>query len=260
MTRYVLTAAAVAAVAVLVTIALVLGLSLATFQPPRRLVIFITMALVAALVYIALFEPQEVGGAAPNIMAGAAFGLLLWILAEILILPWLVGEPPAWRSADASSVYPLLFAYLLLGVFVSLGSKYAVAIVERRYGPLFAPVEEEVKTPIRSRIVILGGGFAGVEAARALEVEVENGIDITLLSDTNHLLFTPMLTEIVAGEVAGHHIGPALRTFFEDVRIVLGEPQSIDFQKQHIAIKVGGEIEQILNYAHLVVTVGAVPR
>src|SRR5215510_8362515 len=54
------------------------------------------------------------------------------------------------------------------------------------------------------RIVILGGGFAGVHAALRLEKTLarDPDIEIVLVSRENFLLFTPMLHEVVTGELA----------------------------------------------------------
>lgn len=52
------------------------------------------------------------------------------------------------------------------------------------------------------RIVILGGGFAGVYAVLHLEriFAREGGIEITLISDENFLLFTPLLSEVPSSQ------------------------------------------------------------
>jgi NADPH-dependent 2,4-dienoyl-CoA reductase/sulfur reductase-like enzyme len=53
------------------------------------------------------------------------------------------------------------------------------------------------------RIVILGGGFGGVEAARHLDRNVakRSDIEVTLVSRDNFSLFTPMLHEVAAGDL-----------------------------------------------------------
>jgi len=51
---------------------------------------------------------------------------------------------------------------------------------------------------VTQRIVILGGGFAGMRTAERLEEQLRANpsVSITLVSDTNALLFTPMLAEV----------------------------------------------------------------
>jgi NADH:quinone reductase (non-electrogenic) len=65
------------------------------------------------------------------------------------------------------------------------------------------PIEyERVAQPAadKTRILILGGGFAGVEAARYLDRTAAKraNVEVTLVSRDNFTLFTPMLHEVVA--------------------------------------------------------------
>ena len=54
------------------------------------------------------------------------------------------------------------------------------------------------------RILILGGGFGGVFTA----LNLTGAGDVTLVSDEDHFLFTPMLYEYLSGEVEEWHIAP----------------------------------------------------
>ena len=60
----------------------------------------------------------------------------------------------------------------------------------------------------KKRILILGGGFAGIECARILESRFMRNfdIDITLVSEDNFFLFTPMLPQIASGTLETRHI------------------------------------------------------
>jgi hypothetical protein len=59
-----------------------------------------------------------------------------------------------------------------------------------------------------TRIVILGGGFAGVATAEHLERKfgAASSVDLTLVSDSNTLLYTPMLAQVAASSVEPTHI------------------------------------------------------
>jgi NADH dehydrogenase len=61
------------------------------------------------------------------------------------------------------------------------------------------------------RVVILGGGFAGVATARALERVGKKRVDITVVSRENFMLFTPMLPEVAAGSIDARDIMQPLR-------------------------------------------------
>lgn len=64
-----------------------------------------------------------------------------------------------------------------------------------------------------TRILILGGGFAGIEVLRELQKAFQNdiAIDLTLVSRDNFFLFTPMLPEISSGMIETRHIVTPLR-------------------------------------------------
>ena len=65
----------------------------------------------------------------------------------------------------------------------------------------------------QGRVVIIGGGFGGVNTALELEklLKPEDGISVTLLSSENFFLFTPMLPEAAAGSIGTRHIVSPLR-------------------------------------------------
>ena len=56
----------------------------------------------------------------------------------------------------------------------------------------------------RARIVIVGGGFGGLFTA----LDLGSHCNVTLISDADHFLFTPMLYEYLSGEVEQWHIAP----------------------------------------------------
>src|SRR5437762_8898749 len=63
------------------------------------------------------------------------------------------------------------------------------------------------------RIVVLGGGFAGMEAVRVLERRLHDrsDVEILLISDRNYLLFTPLLPHVASSMVEPRHIVQPLR-------------------------------------------------
>ena len=67
------------------------------------------------------------------------------------------------------------------------------------------------------KIVILGGGFGGLFTA----LDVAGSADVTLVSDEDHFLFTPMLYEYLSGEVEAWHIAPKYNELLdENVRCI----------------------------------------
>lgn len=75
----------------------------------------------------------------------------------------------------------------------------------------------EVREPSAPRrIVILGGGFGGVGAAQRLERVFARSadIEITIVSSSNYLLFTPMLAEVASSALRAEHISAPIRAAF----------------------------------------------
>lgn len=103
----------------------------------------------------------------------------------------------------------------------------------------------------KSRIVIIGGGFGGLFTA----LELAGSADVTLVVDSDHFVFTPMLYEYFSGEVEAWHIGPRYDELLDDnVRIVKARATNVDFDAQTVAV----ENQQSLPYDALVLAVGGV--
>lgn len=112
----------------------------------------------------------------------------------------------------------------------------------------------------KTRIVILGGGFAGVYTALRLEKTFarEEYVEITLISDENFMLFTPMLPEVTSSSIEAKHIISPLRAFFRKVKFQNKEVHSIDFARRVVAAShcPACEINQ-LRFDHLVLALGS---
>ena len=75
----------------------------------------------------------------------------------------------------------------------------------------------ELETPVadRPRVVVVGGGFGGLNAVRALE---HADVDVTVVDRTNHHLFQPLLYQVAAGILPPGLIAPALRSVIKKQR------------------------------------------
>ena len=62
--------------------------------------------------------------------------------------------------------------------------------------------------PRRHRVVIVGSGFGGLTAAQKLK---DADVDITLIADTSHHLFQPLLYQVATGILSVGEIAPATR-------------------------------------------------
>src|SRR5918995_1232043 len=88
----------------------------------------------------------------------------------------------------------------------------------------------------QKRIVILGGGFAGIEVLTKLQKEFQNDIrvDITLISKDNFFLFTPMLHEVSSGMIEPRHVASPLRAFCKRARFIESEVKAVDLENRKI--------------------------
>lgn len=104
----------------------------------------------------------------------------------------------------------------------------------------------------RARIVIVGGGFGGLFTA----LDLGGSCDVTLISDADHFLFTPMLYEYFSGEVEEWHIAPKYKELLdESVNLICDEVTNIDLNTRTVTLKTRSEN---LTYDVLVLAVGGV--
>ena len=106
----------------------------------------------------------------------------------------------------------------------------------------------------RTRVVIIGGGFGGLSAARALRGA---DVDILLIDRTNHHLFQPLLYQVATTALAPSDITAPIRWILrrqKNVTTLLGAVERIDRRSR--ALWVLGEPEPI-HYDYLVVASGA---
>jgi NADH dehydrogenase len=114
--------------------------------------------------------------------------------------------------------------------------------------------------PWPHRVLVLGGGFAGVETARYLEklTRRRDDIEVWLVSRENFSLFTPLLPEVCSGNLEARHCVTALRAQLRRPSswAVTGEVIGIDADAKQ-AIIIGGDGDQHrLNYDTLVIALG----
>src|ERR1700675_2166441 len=94
-------------------------------------------------------------------------------------------------------------------------------------------------TASTKRIVILGGGFGGVYAARHLErlCKRRADVEIVLVSRNNFLLMTPLLFEVFSGTLDVRHCSFAIRAFLQTTRCVEAAVQSIDLERRVVHLR-----------------------
>ncbi len=70
------------------------------------------------------------------------------------------------------------------------------------------------------RIVVLGGGFGGVAAAQRFDRQFrhDDDVEIVVVSDTNFIVYTPMLADVAGGTIEPRHAVPPVRAFLKKAR------------------------------------------
>jgi NADH dehydrogenase len=108
--------------------------------------------------------------------------------------------------------------------------------------------------PARPRVVIIGGGFGGIAAARALK---RADVSITLLDRTNHFIFQPLLYQVATAALAPSDITAPIRWVLrsqKNTEVLLAEAREIDIVRR--VVRVDDELREI-PYDYLIVAPGA---
>ncbi len=112
----------------------------------------------------------------------------------------------------------------------------------------------------KKKILILGGGFAGVECARQLEKEFGNDpeIELVMVSEDNFLLFTPMLPQVASGMIETRHIVLPIRTVCKKTKFYESRIKNIDPYGKIVTLWGTGDKRGIsIHYDFLVVALGS---
>lgn len=198
-----------------------------------------------------------------NMMTGAALGVPLWALVGVVAIPLLASHTRDWGAEQFRNHFPALMGWVLYGALLGLLTQAFKSIAERSLGPepsRLVSSPKEVK-----RIVVLGGGFAGMKTAESLEHQFlhDPSVSICLISETNALLFTPMLAEVAGGSLEPSHISTPLRSSLPRTNFIRATVESIDLEKRIVKLAAdksrddGGGPREI-PYDQLVLALGAV--
>lgn len=106
----------------------------------------------------------------------------------------------------------------------------------------------------RPRVVIIGGGFAGISAAHVLG---NKDVDVTLIDRTNHHVFQPLLYQVALATLAPSDISVPIRWLlrnFKNVEVLMAAADRIDAARQ-VVVADGGARE--IPYDYLIVATGA---
>jgi NADH:ubiquinone reductase (H+-translocating) len=114
-------------------------------------------------------------------------------------------------------------------------------------------------TDARHRVVVVGGGFGGLQAVRKLR---RARVDVTLVDRQNFHLFQPLFYQVATGALSAAEIAPPLRAVLKrqaNVRVLLAEVTGFDLERRHVVLDrlPNGQRRERLDYDTLVVAAGS---
>jgi len=114
-------------------------------------------------------------------------------------------------------------------------------------------------SPRHFNVLILGGGFAGVYCAeRAYKRLKHHSKTVAIIASENHMVFQPMLAEVVGGSLAPRHIVNPLRLLCNGADVFRGTVTSVDLEKKQVVMDGGVHSPNVVvTFDHLMLSLGA---
>jgi NADH dehydrogenase len=180
-------------------------------------------------------------------------GLLLAIATGLVFLDQWV-----WATAPFVRVSQRVAGYM--------GLVSAAALIALTMPPLFQMwfYKRWANTTGPKRVVIVGGGFAGLYTALGLDQALgyRSDLEITLIDRKNYFLFPPLLPSAAVGTIETRQVTYPYRRIFEttNIRYKKAAVTGIDPQEQQISFRLNGAEEYKQPYDYLVLAPGSVPQ
>jgi NADH:ubiquinone reductase (H+-translocating) len=111
-----------------------------------------------------------------------------------------------------------------------------------------------------ARVVVVGAGFAGFQAARTLHRRLRGAAEVVLINPTDYFLYVPLLPEVAAGILDPRRIAVPLASTLPEVRLLVGSVHDVDLDGRTVTYRDSDGEDHRLDYDHLLVTVGSVNK
>src|SRR3984885_14868777 len=198
-------------------------------------VLSVAFGVAVGIAYAFFFAPSR-GAYVNNVMAGAALGIPWWGLINIILVPLFHSSTPQWDVDQMRAQVPALVGWVVYGSVMGVLVQAFTDLLHGVLGPEPPPIDPA--TLPKKHIVILGGGFAGMQTATSLEDEFHTnpGVSFSLISETNALLFTPMLAEVAGSNLEPSHISTPLRSSLHRTQFTRATVAGVDLERRRVIL------------------------
>ncbi|MCS5715160.1 FAD-dependent oxidoreductase [Herbiconiux sp. CPCC 205716] len=111
-----------------------------------------------------------------------------------------------------------------------------------------------------ARVLILGGGYGGLMAARQLQRHVGRDLQITVVDPNTYMTYQPLLPEVAGGHVAPHDVTVPLGRTLRRCRVLQGSVTGVDSAAKSVSVRTADGTDTTLEYDELIVALGAISR
>lgn len=142
-------------------------------------------------------------------------------------------------------------------VFMSLCYASKTSTNQDKNGPYEVGETEEIMNEHRPRVVIVGGGFGGLAAAKSLRWAP---VEVILIDRTNHHLFQPLLYQVATSVLAPGQIAASIRDIIgkqTNATVILGEVTAVDKDRRYIVASSTHRTDVRIPYDYLILATGA---
>src|SRR5713101_653099 len=220
------------------------------------------LRIVIGAAYSAAFRPTR-QAYADSLMAGGSLGVPLWGLISVISVPLLSGQMPEWSAEQMRQHFPALVGWVVYGASLGIINQALQDGAEHFFGAEPAPKVSSLS--FIYLIVILFVLFAVMLSSECLENKLRGdfSISLTLVNDTNALLFTPMLAEVAGSSLEASHISTPLRSTLRRTEFIRGIVAEVDLEKRLVILRSdagadGAPARREVPYDHLVFALGSI--
>jgi NADH:quinone reductase (non-electrogenic) len=117
--------------------------------------------------------------------------------------------------------------------------------------------QERLAAMDKKKVLVIGGGFGGVFAAKALERRARGKVEVELVNANNYFVFQPLLPEVAAATMHSSDAVVPLRQLLRRLQVRQAEVRSIDFETKTVIVVQGSRLTPIeLKYDELIIALG----